>query len=69
MIDDMLIGPIILNDHAIGYNCLDGLQNRLLKQIENVPLATQISIHLQHRAHAHYTQFVMQHLNDIFLNW
>ena len=42
MIDDMLIGPIILDDRMTGQNYLDFLQNELPKQLEDVPLATRI---------------------------
>jgi len=37
MIDDMLIGPVILDDLMTGRNYLDFLQNELPKQIEGVP--------------------------------
>jgi len=42
MIDDMLIGPVILDDRMTGQNNLDFLQNELPK-LEDVPLATWIS--------------------------
>jgi len=45
MIDDMLIGPVILDDHMTGQNYLDFLQNDLLKQLGDVPLATRIAMH------------------------
>jgi len=45
MIDDMLIGPVILDDHMTEKNYLDFLQNELPKQLQNVPLATQIAMH------------------------
>jgi len=69
MIDDMLIGPVILDNHMKGQNYLDFLQNELPKQLEDVPLASQIAMYLQHDgAPSHYTQHVMQHLNDTFPN-
>ena len=56
MIDDMLIGPVILDDHMTGQNNLDFLQNKLPKQLEDVPLATQIAIYFQRDgAPSHYT--------------
>jgi len=45
MIDDMLIGPVILDDRMTGKNCLDFLQNELPKQLEDVPLATRIAMY------------------------
>ena len=36
MIDDMLIGPVILDDRMTGQNYLDFLQNELPKQLEDV---------------------------------
>ena len=69
MIDDMLIGPVILDDCMTGQNYLDFLQNKLPKQLEDVPLATRIAMYLQHDgAPSHYTRYVMQHLNDTYLN-
>jgi hypothetical protein len=44
MIDDMLIGPVILDDHMTGHNYVDFLQNALQEQIEVVPLATIFSM-------------------------
>jgi hypothetical protein len=40
----MLIGPVILEDHRTGQNYLEFLQNELPEQLENVPLATRISM-------------------------
>jgi len=69
MIDDMLIGPVILDDRVTGQNYLDFLQYELPKQLEDVPLATQIATYFQYDgAPSHYTQHVMQHLNDTFPN-
>jgi hypothetical protein len=50
-----------------GHNYLN-LQHGLPEQ-EAVPLATQIAMYFQHdRAPSHYTQLVMQHLNDTLPN-
>ena len=69
MIDDMLIGPVILDDLMIGQNYLDFLQNELPKQLKDFLLVTRISMYFQHDgAHSHYTWHVMQHLNDTFPN-
>ena len=60
-IDDMLIGPIILDDRMTGQNYLDFLQNELPKQLDDVPLATRIAMYFQHDgAPSHYTRHVMQ---------
>ena len=54
--DDMLIGPVILDDRMTGQNYLDFLQNELPKQLEDVPLATLIATYFQHDgAPSHYT--------------
>jgi len=59
MIDDMLIGPVILDDRMTR-------QNELPK-LEDVPLATRIAMYFQHDGvPSHYTRHVMQHLNDTF---
>jgi len=69
MIDDMLIGPVILDDCMTGQNYLDFLQNELPKHLEDAPLATQIAMYFQHDgAPSHYTRHVMQHLNDTLPN-
>ena len=69
MIDDMLIGPIILDNHMTRQNYLDMLQNELPEQLQDVPLATWIAMYFQHDgALLNYTQHVMQHLNDTFPN-
>jgi len=69
MIDDMLIGPVILDDRMIGQNYLHFLQNELPKQPEDVPLATRIAKYFQHDgAPSHYTRHVMQHLSETFPN-
>jgi len=54
--DDMLSGPVILDDRMTGQNYLDFLQNELPKQLEDVPLATRIAMYFQHDgAPSHYT--------------
>jgi len=69
MIDDMLIGPVILDDGITGQNYLDFLSNGLAEQLEDVPLATRIAMYFQYDgALSHYTRHVMQHLIDTFLN-
>jgi hypothetical protein len=56
MIDDMLFGPLILDDRMKGHNYLDFLQNGLPEQLEDVFLVTWIVIYFQHdRARFHYT--------------
>jgi glutaredoxin-related protein len=53
----LLIGSVILEDHMTGQNYLEFLQNELLEQLENVPLATRIAMYFQHdRAPSHYTR-------------
>jgi len=69
MINDTLIGPVILDDRMIEKNYLNFLQNELPKQLEYVPLATRFAMYFQHDgAPSHYTRHVMQHLNDTFPN-
>jgi hypothetical protein len=48
MIDDVLIGPIILDDCMTGHNYLDFQQNGLPEQLEDVPVAARIAMYLQH---------------------
>jgi hypothetical protein len=48
MTDDMLTGPIILDDHMTGHNYLDFLQNGLPEQLQDVPLATRVATYFQH---------------------
>jgi len=55
-IDDMLIGPVNLDERMTGQNYLDFQQNELPKQVEDVPLATRIAMYFQHDgAPSHYT--------------
>jgi hypothetical protein len=56
MIDGMLIGPVILDDHMAGHKYLDLLLNGLPEQIEGVPLPIWIAMYFQHDgAPFHYT--------------
>jgi hypothetical protein len=48
MIDDVLVGPFILDDRMTGHNYLDFLQNGLPEQLEDVPLVTRIAMYFQH---------------------
>jgi hypothetical protein len=58
-INDMLTGPIILDDHMRGHNYLDFLKNGLPEQLEDFPLATWIAMYFQHnRVPSHYIQLV-----------
>ena len=69
MIDDMLIGLVILYDRMTGQNYLNFRQNELPKQLEDVPLVTRIAVYFQHDgAPSHYTRHVMKNLNDTFPN-
>ena len=69
MIDDMLIGPVILDDAMTGKNYLIFLPNGLPERLEDVPLATRISLYFQDDgAPSHYTRLVMQHLINTFPN-
>jgi hypothetical protein len=67
MISDVLIGPVILDDHMTGHNYLDFLQNGLPEQLEHAPLAAPISMYFQHDG-APYTRLGMIHYNDTFPN-
>jgi hypothetical protein len=63
----MLIGPVILHDHMTRQTCLDFLRNGLPEQLEDVPLAARIGMYFQYEgAPSHYTQRVLQHLNETF---
>jgi hypothetical protein len=48
MIDGMLFGSVILEDHVTGQNCLDFLQNRLQEMLEDVSLATRNAMYFEH---------------------
>jgi hypothetical protein len=68
MIDDHLIGPAILENRVNGQSYLEFLQNNLFSPLlENVPLAKRMNMYFQHDgAPPHYTNQVMQFLNDNF---
>jgi hypothetical protein len=69
MIDDMLIGPVILDNRITGHNYVDFLQNGLPEQLEDVPWDTQIAMHFQHDGDpSHYPRLGMRHLSDTFPN-
>jgi len=65
MIDDMVIGPVILDDGMIVQNCRDFLQYGSPEQLEDVPLAIRIAMYCQHDGAATHTRHVMLHLSDI----
>jgi len=69
MIDDLLIGLVILDDRITRQNYLDSLQNGLPEQLEDVPLATRMAAYFRHDRTPHYIRTVMKHLNDTFSNW
>ena len=48
MIDDMLIGTVILDDCMIGQNHLDFLQMDYQTQLEDVPLVTLFVVYFQY---------------------
>jgi hypothetical protein len=57
MIDAMLIGPVILDDHMTGHSYIYFLQTGLPEQLEDVPLDTRIAMYFQHDgAPSHYTR-------------
>jgi len=69
MIDDMLIGLVILDDPVTGQNYLYVffLWCGLPEQLVDVSFATQIAVYLQHDgAPTHYTRSLLQQFNDAF---
>jgi hypothetical protein len=69
VIDGMLIGPVILDDHMTGRNDIYFLQNGLAEEREDVRLATRIAMCFQHyEAPSYYARIVMRHLNVTFRN-
>jgi hypothetical protein len=48
MIDDMLIGPGILDDSTTGHNYLEFLQNVLPEKLYNTPFVTRNATHFKH---------------------
>ena len=70
IINDMLIGPVIVEDRMTGDSYLHFLQNDLPEQLEDVPLDTRRHMYLQQDgAPIHYTRMVIQHLNNMYPNW
>lgn len=69
IINDMLIGPAIVEDRMTGDSYLHFLQNDLPEQLEDVPLETRRHMYLQHDGSPiHYTRMVTQHLNNTYPN-
>ena len=69
IINDMLIGPAIVEDRMTGDSYLQFLQNDLPEHLEDVPLDTRRHMYLQHDGSPiHYTRKVTQHLNNTYPN-
>jgi len=69
IINDMLIGPVIIEHRMTGDSYLHFLQNYLPEQLENVSLDTRRHMYLQHdEAPIHYTKKVIQRLNNTYPN-
>ena len=69
IINDMLIGPAIVEDRMTGDSYLQFLQNDLPEHLEDVPLDTRRHMYLQHDGSPiHYTRKVTQHLNNMYPN-
>jgi hypothetical protein len=57
MIDNMLAGPVILDDRMTGQYYLDLLPNGLPEKLGDVPLATRPTVYFHHdAAPSHYIQ-------------
>jgi hypothetical protein len=68
MVDEMMIGPVILDSRKTVQNYRDFLPNGL-PELDDVPLATRIAMYFQHDGvPSHFTRLVMQHFNGIFPN-
>jgi len=68
MVDEMMIGSVIVDSRTTGQNYLNFLPNGL-PELDDVPLATRIAMYFQHDgAPSHYTRLVMQHFNGNFPN-
>jgi hypothetical protein len=48
MINDLLIGPVILDYYMTGHNYLDFLQNGLPEKLEDFSLVTWKAMYFQH---------------------
>ena len=69
IINDMLIGPVIVEDRMTGDIYLHFLQHELPEQLEDVPLDTRRHMYLQHDGSPiHYTRMVTQLLNNTYPN-
>ena len=69
IINDMLIGPAIVEDRMTGDSYLQFLQNDLPEHLEDVPLDTRRHMYLQHDGSPiHYTRKITQHLNNTYPN-
>jgi hypothetical protein len=69
MINDMLIGPVIIDDRMKGDSYLHLLQNDVPVQLEDVPLDTRRHMYLQHDgAPVHSSKMVTKHLNNTYPN-
>ena len=53
IINDMLIGPAIVEDRMTGDSYLHFLQNDLPEHLEDVPLDTRRHMYLQHDGYSH----------------
>ena len=66
IINDVLIGPIIVEDRMTGDSYLSFL-HELPEELEDVPLDTRRHVYLQHDGSPiHYTRKVTQHLNNAY---
>ena len=69
IINNMLIGHVIVEDRMTGDSYLHFLQNDIPEQLEDVPLDTRRHMYLQHNAAPiHYTRMVIQHPNNTYPN-
>ena len=69
IINDMLIGPAIVEDRITGDSYLHFLQNDVPEQLEDFPLETRRHMYLQHDGSLiQYTRMVTEHLNNTYPN-
>ena len=69
IINDMLIGPAIVEDRMTGDGYLEFLQNDLPEYLEDVPLDTRRHMYLQHDGSPiNHNRKVTQHLNNTYPN-
>lgn len=70
MIDDRLIGPIVLPPNLNGERFLAFLRNEFIEALEDIPLWNRVNIILQlDGAPAHFARSVRQHLDENFRQW